>query len=219
MNQRFTRWGKRAEQPKTRQEEPNVHCAPLTRPTFKAPILADEAPALPSLQLRAFNHCASVEKRAVAGAAHGAFRGHIPYSKVIQGADGCGELFKPGCFAASMKQSDLRVIADYNDDRILGRMSAGTCSFSDQAAGLYFETQAPATSWATDLVASMQRGDIGQAGVAFRTMAFDWIELDGKKCRAITRAKLAAVSISSSIAMQGAAQAIAAVRAGRKRGT
>ena len=207
MGERFTRWGKRPEEPKART---------LSRATFEAPILSDEVPALPFVQTRAFNRAASVEKRAT-GAAGRMVVGRIPYNEVIQTIDGYGELLKPGCFAASIAADDPRVLTTYNPERVLGRMSNGTCQVWEQSDGLYFEAEAPATSWADDLIISMLRGDIDQASIAFYVMAFDWVELGGKKCRAITRAKLLAASVESFSSMQGAqaetSQAIANARA------
>jgi HK97 family phage prohead protease len=185
---RFTRWGKRPEEAKAR--------ALVASATFEPPILANEVPALPFAQTRTFNRGASVEKRA-AGVAARLIQGKIPYNEVIQTADGFGELFSPGCFAASIASEDPRVLANFNPEHVLGRKSAGTCSFWEQSDGLYFEAATPETSWGTDLLTSMRRGDIDQAMIVFYVMSFNWIERDGLRVRAITRGILVAASITS----------------------
>src|ERR1035437_9674794 len=186
MGERFTRWGKRPEEPKAR-----AAC-----PTFEGPILASEVPAFPFAQTRTFNRGASVEKRA-AGATGRMIQGKIPYNEVINTADVFGELFAPGCFAASIAAEDPRVLANFNPEHVLGRKSSGTCSFWEQSDGLYFEASAPETSWGTDLLTSMRRGDIDQSALVFYVMAYSWIERDGLRVRAITRGMLVAASICS----------------------
>jgi HK97 family phage prohead protease len=185
--QRFTRWGKRPEEPKARA---------LSRATFEVPILASEVPALPFIQTRTFNHGASVEKRG-AGVAGRMIQGKIPYNEVIQTAEGFGELFSPGCFATSIASEDPRVLANFNPEHVLGRKSSGTCQFWEKPDGLYFEAEAPETSWVADLLSSMRRGDIDQAALVFYVMAYSWIERDGLRVRAITRGILVAASITS----------------------
>jgi HK97 family phage prohead protease len=197
MNERFTRWGKRPEEPKAR--------ALVARANFEAPILANEVPALPFVQTRAFNRAASVEKRAT-GAAGRMITGRIPYDQVINTADGFGELFAPGCFASSISSEDPRLLANFNPEHVLGRKSAGTCQFWEQSDGLYFEASAPETSWGTDLLTSMRRNDIDQAALVFYVMSFDWIQRDNLRVRAITRGLLVAASICTFSSM-GTAQA------------
>lgn len=193
--ERFTRWGLKQEQPK----------ALLPRATFETPILGNEAPAIPHLQTRTFNRGASVEKRA-AGVAARLITGRIPYNEVVNTADGFGELFAPGCFSASIASGDPRVLANFNPEHVLGRKSSGTCSFWEQSDGLYCEASAPETSWGTDLLTSMRRGDVDQLALVFYVMSFNWIERDGLRVRAITRGMLVAASICSFGGL-GAAQA------------
>jgi HK97 family phage prohead protease len=208
MSERFTRWGKRPEEPKAR--------ALVARATFEGPILASEVPALPFAQTRVFNRGASVEKRA-AGVAARMITGRIPYNEVINTADGFGESFSPGCFAASIAAEDPRVLANFNPEHVLGRKSAGTCQFWEQSDGLYFEAAAPETSWGTDLLSSMRRGDIDQSALVLYVMAYSWIERDGLRVRAITRGILVTASICSfgglGTAQAETQQAITAARA------
>src|ERR1035437_7759428 len=188
MSGKFTRWGKRPEEPKAR--------ALVARATFEGPILASQVPALPFAQTRTFNRGASVEKRGV-GVAARMITGKIPYNEVIQTADGYGELFSPGCFASSIAADDPRLLSNQNPEHVLGRKSAATCSFWEERDGLYFECNAPEASWANDLLTSMRRNDIDQAALVFYVMSFDWIERDGLRVRAITRGILVAASICS----------------------
>ena len=81
------------------------------RPQFEAPTLATETPALPGVQLRAWNKAASVERRA-ANVTGRLVAGRIPYGEIVGTVDGFGELLKPGCFAASIAADDPRVLAN-----------------------------------------------------------------------------------------------------------
>src|ERR1035437_4636915 len=98
MGDRFTRWGKRPEEPKARPVGASA--------TFETPLSAGEAPAVPGLQRRSFARALSIEKRSTSPAGRMLY-GAVPFDAVIQTADGYGELLVPGVHRIDRKSTRL----------------------------------------------------------------------------------------------------------------
>jgi HK97 family phage prohead protease len=109
---------------------------------------------------------------------------------------GIETLFKRGCFTQSL-QNDLRLTFNFRADCILGRKSVGTVAFYDAPDGLYFECIPPSTSWASDLLVSVQRKDIRGTSAAFRSIREHREKRDGREVRVIDLADLYAVAVTS----------------------
>ena len=186
MGERFTRWGKRPEEPKA--------LAPCA--TFEPPILAASAPGIPGLQKRSFARALSVEKRSTSPVGRMLY-GAVPFDAVIQTADGYGELLVPGAFAASLITDDPRVLFNFNVDKVIGRKSSGTVVFQESRDALRFQAEVPSTSWGDDLLVLLRRGDVDSVAVAFQTQEYVWEERDGIRVRQITKARLLAASVST----------------------
>ena len=77
---------------------------------------------------------------------------------------------------SQLNGADIRVLADHDTARVLGRTRSGTAKVGADTQGIYFEAQLPDTSYARDLWASMERGDISQASFGFYVAAEDWSE-------------------------------------------
>ncbi|MEQ8176674.1 MAG: HK97 family phage prohead protease [Syntrophomonadaceae bacterium] len=90
------------------------------------------------------------------------------------------EQIKPGAFANSIKNSDIRALWNHNPDYVLGRNRAGTLSLVEDEKGLKIEITPPDTTWARDLMESMRRGDVDQMSFGFRTKQDEWDERDPK---------------------------------------
>ena len=119
------------------------------------------------------------------------------YGELSDDLGGYRECFAQGCFAESLaltSQDDLRVIFD-NRTFVLGRRKAGTARFYDSARALHFEADTPETRWAKDLLTSMDRHDISEAGIGFFTHEFRWEYRASQKIKVITRAALQYCSI------------------------
>lgn len=103
-------------------------------------------------------------------------------SQVLRTPDGGAfrERFLPGAFARSLAGgADVRALIDHQPRLILGRTGAGTLRLRDGADHLGFELDAPATSYADDLLVSMGRGDLDGMSFRFYCNRDSWEEGEG----------------------------------------
>jgi HK97 family phage prohead protease len=63
--------------------------------------------------------------------------------------------------------TDVRCLINHDDNRVLGRTSSNTLTLSRGDGGLEFECSPADTSYARDLAACMDRGDIDQCSFSF----------------------------------------------------
>lgn len=77
-------------------------------------------------------------------------------------------------FAESIKAGDVRALYNHNSDRILGRVSSGTLKLFSTKSGLEFDLTLPETTYATDLVELMARGDVSSCSFGFFTRSDKW---------------------------------------------
>jgi len=90
------------------------------------------------------------------------------------------EKIRPGAFAKTIKESDIRALFNHDPNFILGRTGNGTLILKEDDKGLYFENKLPDTSYARDLAVSIKRGDVIHNSFGFRTIKDDWSD-DGRK--------------------------------------
>lgn len=85
------------------------------------------------------------------------------------------EQIDPAAFDWTLTQSpDVRALIDHDSSLILGRTKAGTLRLATDKKGLKVEIDPPNTSYANDLLVSMERGDITQMSFGFRTLEDSW---------------------------------------------
>jgi uncharacterized protein len=77
------------------------------------------------------------------------------------------EIIKPGAFRSALKSSDPRCLRDHVPSMILGRMSSGTLTLSEDEKGVPFACDMPGTTYANDLQISMSRGDVRECSFGF----------------------------------------------------
>lgn len=109
------------------------------------------------------------------------------------------EVIRPGAFDSSLN-NDIRCLWNHNSSYVLGRSSAGTLSLRSDAKGIYFNVNPPETTWANDLVTSIQRGDINQMSFGFNVNDDGdiWSDLeDGTSLREVIDGNLGEISIVS----------------------
>jgi HK97 family phage prohead protease len=77
------------------------------------------------------------------------------------------EKIKPGAFAKTIKEADVRALMNHNENYVLGRNKAGTLKLREDSKGLAVEIDPAPTTWANDLMTSMRRGDVNQMSFGF----------------------------------------------------
>lgn len=87
------------------------------------------------------------------------------------------ERIVPGAFARALSEKqDVRHLKNHDPNMVLGRTKAGTTELSEDANGLRFRTLMPDTSYAKDLVTSVERGDIDECSFGFMAVRTNWID-------------------------------------------
>ena len=78
------------------------------------------------------------------------------------------ERISPGAFDRALAGGpDIRALWNHNSDMPLARTRNGTLRLAKDGAGLRVELTPPATSWGSDALASIRRGDVSGMSFAF----------------------------------------------------
>lgn len=80
---------------------------------------------------------------------------------------GFTETITPGAFTKTIQEADVRAYLNHDKNLILARTKSGTLKLAEDSTGLHYELEAPNTSYARDLLVSIERGDINQSSFAF----------------------------------------------------
>lgn len=80
---------------------------------------------------------------------------------------GFQEVVRPGAFAKTIRESDVRALFNHDPNFVLGRNTAGTLRLWEDTKGLGYEIEPPDTEFAKGLVESLRRGDISQSSFGF----------------------------------------------------
>lgn len=87
------------------------------------------------------------------------------------------EIVKPGAFARAIKgEDDVRALVNHDSSMVIGRSTSKTLRLIDEADGLRYEVDLPDTTFARDLLTSIERGDISQTSFGFRKIKDQWSE-------------------------------------------
>src|SRR2546429_1600764 len=79
------------------------------------------------------------------------------------------EVINSGAFDRVLRSNpDTVALINHNTNLVLGRTTSGTLRLLSDAVGLAFDLDLPNTSYANDLYASVQRGDINGCSFGFR---------------------------------------------------
>ena len=76
------------------------------------------------------------------------------------------EVILPGAFTASMDR-DVLCLVDHDPAKVLGRTRSGTLRLAEDRRGLRFSVDLPDTTLARDVLALVQRGDLGGCSFGF----------------------------------------------------
>lgn len=90
---------------------------------------------------------------------------------------GFKERVMPGAFKRTLGEgADVRALINHDPSLILGRSKSNTLSLEEDDKGLKFRCEMPNTSYAADLMESINRGDVSQCSFGFITRQQTWIE-------------------------------------------
>lgn len=114
-----------------------------------------------------------------------------PYNEWSQELAGCyfKERFLPGAFR-NLGSEDVICCIDHNQSKLLGRRSSGTLKLEDTPEGLRVECSMPNTSYAQDLVALADRGDMRGMSFEFDTIDDEWGTDGGVRSRTVKKADI-----------------------------
>ena len=97
------------------------------------------------------------------------------YNVLSSDVGGFKERCAPGCFDRSIRNGDDVVqLINHSPDLVCGRRKAGTLRISSDQKGLRSECDLPDTTYARDLMVSVQRGDIAECSFAFIVDDDEW---------------------------------------------
>jgi HK97 family phage prohead protease len=118
---------------------------------------------------------------------------------------GFKERIVPGAFKDSVSNGqDVRALCDHDHTRLLGRTSNNTLRLSEDERGLRAEVLLPDTSYARDLMASVERGDINGMSFGFQIPPNGerWTKENDYAVRELTQIDLREVTATSVPAYQ-----------------
>lgn len=89
------------------------------------------------------------------------------FNSTSENLGGFRERIEPGAFDEVLK-NDVRALMNHDPNKILGRTTSGTLRLGQDEKGLWYEYDSPDTSYARDLLVSMDRGDVDQSSFQFQ---------------------------------------------------
>lgn len=113
---------------------------------------------------------------------------------------GFREIILPGAFKRSLATGEhVRALYNHNADQVLGRVGAGTLRLQEDETGLKFELDLPPTSYARDLAALVERGDVSGCSFGFtvRPGGEAWENRNGETVRILSALDLEEITITS----------------------
>jgi len=93
------------------------------------------------------------------------------YAAVFDQWTDIGGMFReqvaPGAFKKTLQEADVRALWNHDPNYVLGRNKAGTLKLAEDDKGLRVEIDPVDSSWSSDLMKSMTRGDVSQMSFGF----------------------------------------------------
>jgi hypothetical protein len=123
----------------------------------------------------------------------------VVFNSPSENLGGFREIIAPGAFSQTLASGeDVRALRNHDDGQLLGRTSSNTLRLSQDDHGLKFSLDIPDTSYARDMIALLNRGDIRGMSFGFRVAKGDdkWgKDGSGGALRTVNKAKLGEVSV------------------------
>jgi uncharacterized protein len=127
--------------------------------------------------------------------------GMIPYNTRSVDLGGFVETIASNAFTKSLRDNpDVRLLANHNWDQPLARTESGTMTLQNTRDGLTFSASMPNTTYANDLIESMERGDVSDVSFGFTTDEDAW----GKEADGLVRTLLSVSLAEISLVTAGA---------------
>lgn len=100
------------------------------------------------------------------------------FNSFSQNLGGFREIIRPGAFAKTIQEADIRALWNHDSNLVIGRNKAETLVLSEDDKGLKFEIDPPQNSMGDYWVEAVRRGDVDQMSFTFRTIKDKWIYSD-----------------------------------------
>lgn len=104
------------------------------------------------------------------------------------------EMVLPGAFYESIQRDDIRALWNHDENFILGRNTSGTLQLYEDAIGLKVVIDPPDSQFASDLIKSVERGDVNQMSFSFKVIEEEWSKKGQKDLRKLKKVQLFDVS-------------------------
>jgi len=123
--------------------------------------------------------------------------GHVArFEDLSENLGGFREKIRRGAFRKTLMEADIRGLFNHDPNYVLGRNKASTMQLEEDSIGLRMRIKPPEAQWASDLIASMKRGDVDQGSFQFRTIRDEWDQSDRENViRTLVEVQLFDVSI------------------------
>lgn len=146
---------------------------------------------------RRFGQLTGITVRAASEGTAPLISGHAAvFNQLSEDLGGFREQIAPGAFKRTLRNADVRALFNHDSNYVLGRSKAGTLTLAEDLEGLAIQVQPPETTWAGDLMTSMERGDLDQMSFGFRTIKDKWESGEGGlQLRTLLEVELVDVSV------------------------
>lgn len=119
------------------------------------------------------------------------------YGPLSEDLGGFRERIHPDAFARTLDDAsaDVRALVNHDSSLVLGRRSAGTLRLGTDRTGLSVEITPPDTTYARDLRALIERGDVNQMSFGFIVRSDEWTIEEKTRVRTVMDVELIEVSV------------------------
>lgn len=124
----------------------------------------------------------------------------IRWLSISKDLGGFKERVLPGAATRSLSSgNDIRALVDHDPSKLLGRTSNGSLRLAEDANGLRVEVSLPPTTYAQDLAALVERGDVRGMSFGFRVARGGerFTEVRGERVRELSEIDLKEVTFTS----------------------